>query len=413
MAGRAVSGLSRRFGQGRGSQVGGKLAYRLRRQTLRDLAAHRQVALVSATNGKSTTAALLAAAASTLGPLAFNRTGANMEEGLVVALDADRRAPFAVLETDEAYLGVVVAATRPRVIVLMNLSRDFLERGVRAKVLARHWHDTLATIDWPCTVVANCDDPLVAWAVSTAPRVVWVAGEDTFTADSQLCRDCLVHLTRDGASWSCPHCGFTRHDPHWRLDHDQVALTAVGLDGSVGLPAALPGRAAAVNALFALAAAVQLGVAPHVAAEKIAEIENVDGRYAPRAFGDHAVRVLLAKNPASWTASLATVTAATKTSASLLLAMHGRGAGGGQDTALLWDAPFETLAGRRVAVAGSRGPELALRLSAAGVEFDLAGDDILAAIEALPPGNVDLVGNWPAFNAVLDVLGRDDAVVPK
>jgi UDP-N-acetylmuramyl tripeptide synthase len=189
-------------------------------------------------------------------------------------------------------------------------------------------------------------------------------------------------------------------------------MTAVGPDGSVGLPAALPGRAAAVNALFALAAAVQLGVAPDLAAEEMAEIENVDGRYAPRTFGDHAVRVLLAKNPASWTASLETV-AATKTSASLLLAMHGRGAGGGQDTALLWDAPFETLAGRRVTVAGSRGPELALRLSAAGVEFDLAGDDILAAIEALPPGDVDLVGNWPAFNAVLDVLGRDDAVVPK
>lgn len=83
--------LSRRLGRGRGAQVGGKLAYRLRPRTLSDLAVGRRTALVSATNGKSTTATLLAAATATLGPVAFNRTGANMEEGLVVALDADRR----------------------------------------------------------------------------------------------------------------------------------------------------------------------------------------------------------------------------------------------------------------------------------------------------------------------------------
>ena len=167
--GRAAAEASRRSGRGRGAQVGGKVAYRLRPRTLADLAAGRHTALVSATNGKSTTATLLAAAVRALGPTAFNATGANMEEGLVVALDADRRAPYAVLETDEAYLGVVVDATRPQVLVLMNLSRDFLERGVRAKKLAAHWRETIAGIDWPCIVVADTDDPLVAWSVRDAP----------------------------------------------------------------------------------------------------------------------------------------------------------------------------------------------------------------------------------------------------
>ncbi|MFZ0322773.1 MAG: MurT ligase domain-containing protein [Actinomycetes bacterium] len=413
--GRAAARLSQWGGHGRGSQVGGKVAYRLRPQTLADLAAHRSVALVSGTNGKSTTATLLAAAASMLGPVAFNRTGANMEEGLVTALDADRRAAVAVLETDEAYLSSVVEATRPRLIVLMNLSRDFLERGVRAKRLAGHWHDTVTRIDWPCTVVANVDDPLVAWAVAKAPRVIWVAGEDTYLDDAVLCRDCLVRLDRDGWKWACPRCRFSRHEPHWMLHREGGEVSAQAPNGAVvGVPRALPGHAAEVNVLFALAAAVELGVPVESAAARIAEVEGVDGRYAPRPFGAHRVRVLLAKNPASWTESLATVSEgpAGSASRSLVLAMHGRGGGGGQDTAMLWDAPFERLAGRRVTVAGSRGNELALRLTVAGVHVDVGGDDVLGAVGTLPPGDVDLVANWPAFNDVLDVLGRDIQVGP-
>lgn len=93
LGGLSASALSRRLGKGRGAQVGGKLAYRLWPRTLDDLARGRTTLLVSATNGKSTTATLAAAAISSPGPTAFNATGANMEEGLVVALDAERSAP--------------------------------------------------------------------------------------------------------------------------------------------------------------------------------------------------------------------------------------------------------------------------------------------------------------------------------
>jgi len=407
LAGRTASRLSRALGKGRGAQVGGKVAYRLRPQTLGDLAAGRTSVLVSATNGKSTTGALLAAAVQTLGRTAFNATGANMEEGIVVALDSDRSAPYAVLETDEAYLGVVVAATRPTVLVLMNLSRDFLERGVRAKRLAQHWKETVAGIDWPCTIVANADDALVAWAVRDAPNVAWVAGEDAFLRDTMLCRDCLLRLTRKGDDWRCERCGFHRPAPAWYLDRDD-GNTAVSTSGRYPLPSALPGHAARVNALFALAAATQMGVAPEVAIAEIAKVENVDGRYAPHAFGDHLIQVFLAKNPASWSESLATLshTAQGDSPPAIVLAMSGRGEGGGQDTAMLWDAPFEELVGLKVTTAGSRGDELALRLMAAGVDVRRAGDDVVQVIEQQQSGSVQLVANWPAFNAVLDRIGR-------
>lgn len=404
--GRSASALSRRMGKGRGSQVGGKLAYRLWPRTLDDLARGRTTLLVSATNGKSTTATLAAAAISTLGPTAFNATGANMEEGLVVALDAERSAPYAVLETDEAYLDVVVRATRPRVITLMNLGRDFLERGVRAKRLADLWRQTLATIDWPCTVVADTDDALVAWAVRGYSDVVWVSGEDAFIDDAMICRDCYVRLDRSAPPhWQCVSCGFERAKPDWWLEGD----FAIGPTGVVEIPSALPGHAASMNSLFALASSVVMGVPGQLAAAEIARIDNVDGRYAPHRYDNHEIRVLLAKNPASWTASIETLVAARAAdpSRSIVLMMGARGHGGGQDTAMLWDAPFERLAGIPVTTTGSRGDELALRLAVAGVDVrrETSGE-LMNAVRTQPAGPIDVVANWPAFNALLDTIGR-------
>jgi UDP-N-acetylmuramyl tripeptide synthase len=253
--------------------------------------------------------------------------------------------------------------------------------------------------------VADTDDPLVAWAVRGARQVVWVAGEQLWREDSMVCRDCLVRLDRDGWQWRCPHCGAERARPDWWLREDTGGWVARGPGGvDVALPTALPGHAARANALFAVAAAQAMGVPPDVAAARVAAVENVDGRYLRRDWGAHAVRVLLAKNPASWTESLATVAADPEPS--LVLAMAGRGRGGGQDTAMLWDAPFERLAGRTVTTAGSRGDELALRLTAAGVAVSRGGADVVAEVAAQPAGPVDLVANWPAFNAVLDRIGR-------
>jgi hypothetical protein len=210
--------------------VGGGVALQIDPDALRRLAAGRQVALVSATNGKSTTTRLLAEALGTAGAVAYNATGANMAEGLVTTLDAERRAPYAVLETDEAYLGPIAQATRPRSILLMNLSRDYLERGVRSKALASHWQATLAALTWPCTVVANADDPLVAWAVRDHRNVVWVAGGMWWDVDGEVCRTWRVRLRRDGDDWSCATCGLARAEPAWQVRGGRVGAVLLAID---------------------------------------------------------------------------------------------------------------------------------------------------------------------------------------
>jgi lipid II isoglutaminyl synthase (glutamine-hydrolysing) len=130
-ASRATSWLSPHLGRGRGTVIGGSVAFRIDPRTLPRLAAGRTIAIVSATNGKSTTTTMLAAAVRTLGPVAHNDLGSNMEAGLIVGLNAARTAPYAILEVDELYLGPLARATRPQVLTLMNIARDYLERGVR------------------------------------------------------------------------------------------------------------------------------------------------------------------------------------------------------------------------------------------------------------------------------------------
>jgi lipid II isoglutaminyl synthase (glutamine-hydrolysing) len=397
--GRLAAAASRLARRGHGGVVGGTVALKLGGDVLRLLARDRVTALVSGSNGKSTTAALLAEAVGTLGPTAYNENGSNMASGLVVALEAAQESPYAVLETDESYLGPVTAATRPRAIALLNLSRDYLERGVRYKPLARHWRQTLEGVDWPLTVVANADDPIVTWAARTVENVVWVAGGDEWSEDGAICRDCIIRLRRDGERWWCDSCGQERPDPAWKL----VGDVAEGPGLEVPLRLSVPGRMNAHNAVFALAAAIALGVDPHVAADAMARVGNVDGRYNRRDVDGRQVRLILAKNPASWQES---ITIAGESGDALVFHLTARGDFNSKDASLAWDAPLERLAGRDAVATGHRASDMALRLEVAGLNVKRVRDPV-EAILASPPGPVSVIGNYPAF---LDLRDRLDAL---
>lgn len=413
-ASRAAGGLSARLGRGRGTVIGGAVASKIDPRLLRHLAAGRTTAFVSATNGKTTTAMLLAAAVrSTLGPTAHNTGGSNMEAGLIVALDGARQAPFAVLEVDELYLKPLSQAVRPRVITLMNIARDYLERGVRYKRLLRHWRETVAAIDWPCTIVANADDPLVVWSLrgprgSRPPGLVWVAGGHRWAGDGMVCRDDMVALRSDPASsppgdWWCPACDMRRPTPTWWRDGGVVhGVDPSGAPIEVGLDLGMPGDVNEVNALFALATAVQLGVPAAAGAAAFKGVIDVDGRYGRRNLDGRLVRVLLSKNPASWQETVDVVAASDEP---LIFDITARGDLNARDTSFVWEAPIERLAGRPVVATGVRAHDIALRLELAGLDVT-AIPDPFQAIRSLPAGPVTVATNYPAFLELRDALAR-------
>ncbi|MCD2195203.1 MurT ligase domain-containing protein [Actinomycetospora endophytica] len=397
-AGRLAAEVSRRLGCGGGSVIGGRVAHRLCPDVLTRLAAGRTSVLVTGTNGKTTTSHLVAAALRDRGPVAHNASGSNMLDGAVGALMATPRSRLCVLEVDELHLGPVLDAVRPAVLVLLNLSRDQLDRVSEVRQTARTVESVLAR--HPDTVVvANADDPLVVSAAGSSPHVVWVAAGAGWEADTRTCPTCGHQVSRRtnglrAVSWWCDHCGLHRPCPAWWwtpadepggfvVHHRDVAAVTV--------VSGLPGRVNRSNTTIALAAADAVGTDPASAAPHVARVRSVAGRYDRVAWEDRLVRSVLVKNPAGWGEALDVLAGARP----VLLVVNAREADG-RDVSWLWDLPVDVLRGRVVAVAGERAADLGVRLSYAGIPHH-SHPDPLVALAALPAGEVDAVANYTAF----------------
>ncbi|MCV7380277.1 UDP-N-acetylmuramyl peptide synthase [Mycobacterium alsense] len=403
-AGAAARWASRVTGRGAGAMIGGLVAMTLDRSVLRQLGAGRRTVLVTGTNGKSTTTRMAAAAVGTLGPgmpVATNAEGANMDAGLVAALAADRDASLAVLEVDEMHVPHVADATDPSVVVLLNLSRDQLDRVGEINVIERTLRTGLARHP-AAVVVANCDDVLMTSAAYDSPHVVWVAAGGAWANDSVSCPRSGEVIVRDRGHWYSTGADFKRPSPQWWFDDH----TLYGPDGlALPMRLALPGAVNRGNAAQAVAAAVALGADPAKAVAAVSGIDEVAGRYRSVRVGEHEARILLAKNPAGWQEALSMVD---QHAAGVVIAVNGQ-VPDGEDLSWLWDVRFEHFAEAfkttPVVAAGERGTDLAVRLGYAGVEHTLV-HDAAAAIASCPPGRVEVVANYTAFLQLQRRLAR-------
>jgi lipid II isoglutaminyl synthase (glutamine-hydrolysing) len=240
--GRAAGGLSRVLGRGAGHAIGGKVSLAIEPQLLRKLARERTVSLVSGTNGKTTTTRLLAEALATASTVATSR-GGNLPHALFAPLRESGE--YVVLEVDELWLPHVAGQVSPRVVVLMNLSRDQLDRVNEVRRVAAVWRGFAESSGSECTIVANADDPSIVWALWGRDQVVWVAGGVGWDEDLALCPPC-------GRLWQrgvpC-RCGFDLPVPRWRLRGDS-AIDVVG-GTCVPLRLSLPGTCHRGDALLA------------------------------------------------------------------------------------------------------------------------------------------------------------------
>lgn len=390
-AGATARWASRVTGRGAGAMIGGLVAMTLDRSILRQLGRDRRTVVVTGTNGKSTTTRMTAAALATLGPVASNSEGANMDAGLVAALAGARDAELAALEVDEMHVPHVSDAVDPSVIVLLNLSRDQLDRVGEINHIERTLRAGLARHP-DAVIVANCDDVLMTSAAYDSPNVVWVAAGGGWANDSVSCPRSGEIIVRDGGEsrdWYSTGSDFKRPSPHWWFDDTHIH----GPDGLVlPMTLALPGTVNRGNATQAVAAAVALGADPAKAVAAVSLVDEVAGRYRTVQIGSHTARILLAKNPAGWQEALSMVD---KHGAGVVISVNGQ-VPDGEDLSWLWDVRFEHFEDTQVVAAGERGTDLAVRLGYAGVEHSLVHDTV-AAIDSCPPGHVEVIANYTAF----------------
>ncbi|WP_326594682.1 MurT ligase domain-containing protein [Streptomyces sp. NBC_01803] len=396
-AGKAAAAVSRAAGRGSGSVIGGRVALKLDPDLLARLAGHLDVVLVSATNGKTTTTRLIAEALRAGGEVVSNALGANMPAGITSALSDGSKARYGVLEVDEKYLAGVARDVSPKAIALLNLSRDQLDRAAETRMLAERWREGLQGSK--ATVIANADDPLVVWAASSSPNVVWVAAGQEWKDDAWSCPSCGGVLHRpDDVSWRCAECGFGRPSPTWVLSGDTV-LDPHGSPWPIRLQ--LPGRANRANAATAAAVAATFGIHPQVALERMQSVAAVAGRYDIVGYQGRDIRLLLAKNPAGWLETFALID---PPPTPVILSVNARGADG-TDTSWLWDVDYTRLAGHPIAVIGDRRLDLAVRLEVAGVGFRVC-DTLQEAVGQLPPGRIEAIANYTAFQDLRRVVGN-------
>jgi UDP-N-acetylmuramyl tripeptide synthase len=400
-AGLAVAGLSRRVGAGEGSVIGGRVLLALDSGALGRLAAGRTIALISGTNGKTTTTRMLAAALETGGPVTTNSAGANLLSGLVTTLargTAGGSDAPAVLEVDEGLVPSAVATLHPAVVLLLNLSRDQLDRIGEVRIPAQRWRAAMEAAP-SSAVVANADDPLVVWAAGLARQVTWVGTGQRWRLDAFACPQCDEEIAWDAEGrWACTSCSLARPQAHLSLEADEVV---VGDGRRLQLQLQLPGWANRANAAMAAAGAEVLGVDVADALAAMGGVAHVAGRYQVVSVGGARVRLLLAKNPAGWAEALDLIRPAPMP---VVVGINAR-IQDGRDPSWLWDVPFERLQGRMVIATGERGRDLAVRLRYAGVDHRFV-EGYTSAVRATGASDLDLAANYSSFQDARRELAR-------
>jgi lipid II isoglutaminyl synthase (glutamine-hydrolysing) len=443
LAARASGAVLRRAGRG-GTSLPGKILTRVEPHAIGRLAARLQrgSVVISATNGKTTTAAMVAAIMRRTGAsLVHNRAGANMAGGVAAALAGAARhggreldGDLGLFEVDEFWLGPVVEELEPRAMLLGNLFRDQLDRYGELETIADRWVGIVAARDPATTLVLNADDPVIADLGRTALPVYYGVDDDALAlpelqhaSDSKHCRRCghayhydaayLAHL----GHYRCPNCGAQRPEPSVRATAVELrGITAAAFTlhtdaGERRIELPLPGLYNVYNALGAAALTLALGAGIDDVAAGLASVEPAFGRAETLDLGGRPTSILLVKNPAGANEVLRTL--ALEGEQLDLFGMLNDRTADGRDISWVWDADWEVIAPRlrRMTCSGTRAAELALRLKYAGVPAQRLRviDDIEAGLDAAladrdggPAAPLYAIPTYTALLELRDLLTR-------
>lgn len=424
---RTAGALSRRTGRG-GTSLPGKVLLKLEPRAIGKFAARleRGNAVISATNGKTTTAAMVAAILERGGArLVHNATGANMAGGVASTL-LHQRGDTGLFEVDEFWLPQVVPELRPRAILLANLFRDQLDRYGELETIADRWVDVVARAR-ASKLVLNADDPTVAslGAARDGADVTYFGVDDDrvklpglpHASDATHCRVCGAPLVYEAVflghqgRYHCPNGHVRRPEP-------DVAARDIVFDGAraarftlhtpqgdraVSLP--LPGLYNVYNALAAAALALTLGARLDDVVAGLESVAPAFGRAETVTIDGTELAILLVKNPAGANEVVRTL-ALGEGELDVLGILNDRIADG-RDVSWVWDADFEALTDRvrRFVCAGSRAPELAVRMKYAGLPEDriVVAPSLPAAVDDALAHSGGAVYAIPTYTAMLEL----------
>jgi UDP-N-acetylmuramyl tripeptide synthase len=438
---RTAGRLSRLVGRGGGTTLPGKILTSVDRSAVGRLATRlpQGTALVSATNGKTTTTAMAAKILGERARLAHNRAGANLASGIASALMEAREAELALLEVDEGAFPAIAAQTKPRAVLLCNLFRDQLDRYGELELVAERWRRAVGTLAPETVVVVNADDPLLAELASAHENTVRFGVDDVsvarerlpHAADSKYCVRCGQPLVYTATyvghlgDYACPAC----HTGRPALDVAARAIEPEGLtgtafaletpQGAARIELTLPGLYNVYNAAAAASLSLQLGATLEEVADGLRRFRAAFGRFERFQAGDRRVLVLLIKNPAGANEAIRTLVGG-GTHRVAVVALNDEIADG-RDVSWIWDVDFEPLCEslEQLVASGRRAEEMALRFKYGG--FDPERIEVVPdldraldrGLELVAPGDeLAVLPTYTAMLALRDVAARRGLVRP-
>jgi UDP-N-acetylmuramyl tripeptide synthase len=419
--------LSRLAGRGGGTTIPGKLLATVDPGALSTLAGRLPLgcALASATNGKTTTASIVAGILGGRIRLAHNRAGANLVSGVASAMLANPNAELGLFEVDEGAFPDVARRVHPHAVCLGNLFRDQLDRYGELELIAERWRAAVAELDPAAWTVVNADDPVIAHLAHGRPNVLRFGLDDPrvarerlpHAADSKYCVDCGTPYDYRAAyvghlgDFSCPSCGSSRPP----LDVTARSISFSGLQstafklvtpqGSRSVTLALPGLYNVYNALAAASLGLVLGATLDEVEAGLSRFRAAFGRFERIVAGDRGVLMLLVKNPAGANEVVRTLVAADPPRLAVIALNDG--IADGRDVSWIWDVDFEPLIDslEHLVATGERAHELALRFKYGGLAAERI--EIVPSLERAldrgldltPPGGELIV--LPTYTAML------------
>ncbi len=371
-AGELAGRISVKLGRGRGETLSGRVILAIDSKAIAKLSSGRDIVLVSGTNGKTTSTKNLAQILREFAGegVSTSESGANMPAGIASLLAQKPRNRFAVVECDEMYLPEMHQQMTPKVVVLLNLSRDQLHRTGEVRKVSSLWHNAFTKDD--VTFVIDRDDPFLEHAVSRAGHVIRVSFSGRRHPDAATCPNCSAILDWSTGDYSCS-CGLGSRLPDVRSDKR--------LGG--------PQR----NTVLVIEAARLMGA--EILADDATElVKKSPDRIHEFAVATAKVSTHLAKNPESWRQALGDVTAD-----QIVLSVNARGIDG-RDTSWLWDIDYSQLLGKRVICTGERRLDVAYRLSVQGIDVSVAST-FAQAVQEFSGAPIQAIVSYTAYQDLL------------
>jgi UDP-N-acetylmuramyl tripeptide synthase len=390
-AGKGISGILKLVGK-KGTTLPGKIALRFDPDLIRKLNADytEGMIMVTGTNGKTTTANLLASILKAAGKsFAFNKAGANLVTGITGALLENTRCggqtkvKLALLEVDEATVPKFCQQAVPQVAIITNFFRDQLDRYGELDTTIKLVRDA---IPQDTDLILNADDPLVAqfgigrihtlyYGVERTPES---KAESTETREARFCPSCgkelsysLYHYGQLGV-YSCQECGFNRPNPP--VLAQDISAEEEGLRFRVGVTSytmGLQGYYNLYNALAAIAAAKRIGIKERDIERGLSSFIPQAGRMEQFTLAEGSITLTLVKNPTGFNQVIQTIFTLKDRPVRILIAINDLAADG-RDISWLWDVDFERLGLEeqrivKIVCSGLRAEDMAVRLKYAGV----------------------------------------------